>query len=610
MRRFDRTARTVRDKLEQILRDALRKLETQNGWQGLADLDPQLQRARDVRHGDFSSNVAMRAAPTVGQKPRDFAVALVGALEPSKAVARVDIAGPGFINFALAPDAYREELRTIHAQGARYGSKKPGSGSRILIEYMSANPTGPLHVGHGRHAAYGASLANILRRAGHTVDEEYYINDAGRQMNILAVSVWLRYAELLGNALPFPRKCYQGDYVRAIAADAHKAHGKGLHSSASAIAAAAKANAEAEASAAAAKPAAAKAADAVLEERLDGVIAAIREALGEAKFKTVFAAALDSVLGDIKDDLREFSVEPQRWFSEQSLIDSGGVDAALNVLRERGILYVQDGATWFRSTQFGDDKDRVVIRENGQRTYFSSDIAYHLDKCRRGYDLLLDVLGADHHGYVPRLRAVLQAFGESPDRLEVQHIQFVVLYRGQEKVQMSTRSGEYVTLRELRNEVGNDAARFFYVSRSNDQHLEFDLELAKSQSSDNPVYYVQYAHARVASMLERMREQGIPSADPASADLSLLTTNEEGSLMRALSRYPEIIELAAANRAPQHVVHYLRELAAEFHQCYNAHRVLVEEPGLRNARLTLALATQQVIANALDVLDVSAPTSM
>ena len=591
----------MRDKLEQILRDALRKLETLNGWRGLASLDPQLQRARDLRHGDFSSNVAMRAAPALGIKPRDFADALVRALAPSKLIARVDIAGPGFINFALAPDAYRDELRAIHARRADYGSKPPGSGSRILIEYMSANPTGPLHVGHGRHAAYGASLSNILRRAGHTVEEEYYINDAGRQMNILAVSVWLRYAELGGTALPFPKKCYQGDYVRAIAADLQKAHGKDLQSSSPAIAAAAAASAEAEAS---------KAEDGVAEERLDGVIAAIREALGEAKFRIVFAAALDSVLGDIKDDLREFSVVHQRWFSEQSLIDSGGVGAALEVLRERGILYVQDGATWFRSTQFGDDKDRVVIRENGQPTYFSSDIAYHLDKCRRGYDLLINVLGADHHGYLPRLRAVLLAFGEPAEKLEVQLVQFVVLYRGKTKVQMSTRSGEYVTLRELRNEVGNDAARFFYVSRSNDQHLEFDLDLAKSQSSDNPVYYVQYAHARVASMLGRMREQGIPSADPASADLGLLTTDEEQSLMRALSRYPEIIELAAANRAPQHVVHYLRELAAEFHQCYNAHRVLVDEPGLRNARITLALATQQVIANALDLLDVSAPTSM
>jgi arginyl-tRNA synthetase len=610
MRRFDRTALTLRDKLEQILRDALRKLETLNGWQGLASLDPQLQRARDQRHGDFSSNVAMRAAPTLGIKPRDFAGALVGALSSSNLIARVDIAGPGFINFALAPDAYREELRAIHAQGARYGSKPSGSGSRILIEYMSANPTGPLHVGHGRHAAYGASLANIMRSAGHTVEEEYYVNDAGRQMNILAVSVWLRYAELGSNKLPFPKKCYQGEYVRAIAAELQKAHGKSLQSASPAIAAAAAAFAEAEARAASAKPEAAKDTDAVLEERLDGVIAAIREALGETKFRTVFAAALDSVLGDIKDDLREFSVVHQRWFSEQSLIDSGGVGAALDVLRERGILYVQDGATWFRSTQFGDDKDRVVIRENGQPTYFSSDIAYHLDKCRRGYDHLINVLGADHHGYLPRLHAVLQAFGEPAEKLEVQFIQFVVLYRGETKVQMSTRSGEYVTLRELRNEVGNDAARFFYVSRSNDQHLEFDLDLAKSQSSDNPVYYVQYAHARVASMLERMREQGISAADPASADLSLLTTKEEQSLMRALSRYPEIIELAATNRAPQHVVHYLRELAAEFHQCYNAHRVLVDEPGLRNARITLALATQRVIANALDLLDVSAPKSM
>jgi arginyl-tRNA synthetase len=274
------------------------------------------------------------------------------------------------------------------------------------------------------------------------------------------------------------------------------------------------------------------------------------------------------------------------------------------------MLYVQDGATWFRSTRFGDDKDRVVVRENGQRTYFASDIAYHLDKCKRGYDLFLNVLGADHHGYVPRIRAVLAAFGEPASRLEVELVQFVVLYRGKVKAQMSTRSGEYVTLRELRDEVGNDAARFFYVSRSNDQHLEFDLELAKSQSSDNPVYYVQYAHARVASMLARMREHGFALPDTARVDLTALELPEEQSLMRVLSRYAEVVDLAAANRAPQHVVHYLRELAGEFHSYYNAHKILVDASDVRDARVTLALATQQVIANGLKLLDVSAPTSM
>jgi arginyl-tRNA synthetase len=346
------------------------------------------------------------------------------------------------------------------------------------------------------------------------------------------------------------------------------------------------------------------------EERLDQIIEAVRNELGEDGFRILFAAGLDSVLADIQDDLREFSVTPGKWYSERSLIDSGAVDSALEQLRRDGLLYDQDGAVWFRSTQFGDDKDRVVIRENGQRTYFASDIAYHVDKCNRSYDLLLNVLGADHHGYVARVRAGLEALTGAGDKLEVQLVQFVVLYRGKVKAQMSTRKGEYVTLRELRNEVGNDAARFFYVSRSNDQHLEFDLELAKSQSNDNPVYYVQYAHARIASMLQRMQDEGMQMPDAAAVDLSELEAPEEESLMRILSRYPEVVQLAADNRAPQHLVHYLRDVAAGFHSYYNAQRILVDDAGVRSARLALALATQQVIANALTLLDVSAPASM
>jgi arginyl-tRNA synthetase len=603
----------VRDKLDQILRDALRELEAHNGWQGLALLDPQLQRARDARYGDFSTNVALRAAPALGLKPRDFALALAQRIPAADLIARVDVAGPGFVNFTLAPAAYREELRSILARGAAYGAQPPGSRSRILVEYMSANPTGPLHVGHGRHAAYGATLANVLRHVGHSVEEEYYVNDAGRQMNILAASVWLRYAEELRAAIPFPPKCYQGEYVRDIGRELLELHGeelRGTPSAVAAVAAAATAAADAAAAAAgAAGTAAAARTDAAAEERLDEVIAAIQACLGEPKFRLVFDAALDSVLADIKDDLREFAVIPQRWFSERSS-STPAPSPPRSSSCASATCSMSKKAPWFRSTKFGDDKDRVVVRENGQHTYFASDLAYHLNKCQRGYDLLLNVLGADHHGYVPRIRAGLQAFGEAPERLEVQLVQFVVLYRGHTKVQMSTRTGEYVTLRELRNEVGNDAARFFYVSRSNDQHLEFDLDLAKSQSNDNPVYYVQYAHARVASMLERLREQGMYFPDPATTDLAALSAPEEESLMRTLSRYPEVIELAAANRAPQHIVHYLREVAAEFHQYYNAHRVLIEEESLRNARLVLALATQRIIARALELLDVSAPTSM
>ena len=457
-----------------------------------------------------------------------------------------------------------------------------------MLEYLSANPTGPLHVGHGRLAAYGATLANLLRASGYEVDEEYYVNDAGRQMDILAVSVWLRYADAAGAKLAFPANCYQGAYVRDIAAALERDHGDELLGEPAAVASVL--------SAATDDP----------EIALDELIAGVKRTLGTERFMVVYEAALGSVLSDIENDLDEFSVVPDQWFSERSLTDGGAVDRALAALAPQ--LYERDGAQWFRSTEFGDDKDRVVVRENGARTYFASDIAYHREKCLRGYDLLLNVLGADHHGYVARLRASVAAFGSDPDMLEVRLVQFVVLYRGTVKVQMSTRSGEFITLRELREEVGNDAARFFYVSRSNDQHLDFDLDLAKSQSNDNPVYYVQYAHARVASMMQKLQEQGLDRVD--DPDLAALTEPAELELMAALSRYPEIVELAAENRAPQHVVHYLRDLAALFHSYYNAHRVLVDEAGLREARVRLALAVQQVIRNALTLLGVSAPEVM
>lgn len=578
----------MRQQIDSLLREALRKLAELEGLEELVAADPQIERTRDTRHGDFTSNVAMRLAKQLGRPPRDLANALIAELPAVPVVASVEIAGPGFINFRLAAAAYHDELRDILSSGPRYGCNDLGGGRRVLLEYLSANPTGPLHVGHGRLAAYGATLANLLRACGYDVDEEYYVNDAGRQMDILAVSVWLRYAEATSAELSFPRNCYQGAYVRDIAAALANAHGDRLLGDPEAIASTLQAAPD----------------DA--EVALDELIASVKQTLGAERFIIVYEAALDSVLGDIKEDLDEFSVVPGRWFSERSLTASSAVDHALAALAPR--LYEQDGATWFRSTEFGDDKDRVVVRENGARTYFASDIAYHREKCLRGYDLLLNVLGADHHGYVARLRASLAAFGSDPDMLEVRLVQFVVLYRGEVKAQMSTRSGEYITLRELRNEVGNDAARFFYVSRSNDQHLDFDLDLAKSQSNDNPVYYVQYAHARVASMMQKLNEQGFERAD--DADLTALTESAEIELVAGLSRYPEVVALAAENRAPQHVVHYLRDMAGLFHSYYNAHRVLVDDARLRAARVALALAVGHVIRNGLGLLGVSAPEAM
>jgi arginyl-tRNA synthetase len=579
----------VRDKLEQLVRDALQLLAERDGPAELADLDPGIERARDPEHGDFASNVALRAAKLAGKPPRELGQAIIDCLQENPYVGATELAGPGFINFRLAADAHHETIRAIDSQGSDYGRSQPGSRGRVLVEYVSANPTGPLHVGHGRHAAYGTSLAEILRAAGFTVDEEYYVNDAGRQMDILAASVWLRYAERHDVAITFPPNCYQGDYVGETGARLVEEHGQDLLGDIDAVTSAMQQFGD----------------DG--EENLDLLIATLKVALGDASFASILKEALGEILGDIRNDLEEFGAEPDRWFSERSLIDSGAIDSALELLESKDLLYEKDGPTWFRTTEFGDEKDRVVVRENGAPTYFASDIAYHIDKFERGYDRLINVFGSDHHGYTARVRASVAAAGNDADLLEFRLMQFVVLYRGNQKVQMTTRGGSYVTLRELREEVGNDAARFFFVSRSNDQHLDFDLDLAKAESNDNPVYYVQYAHARVASMLDRP-ESARPNA--SEVDLGKLSTDAERDLMRLLGRYPEVVELAANSRAPQHVVHYLRDLAAVFHAYYNAHRVLVDDAGLRDARVMLATATQQVIRNGLGLLGVSAPDKM
>lgn len=581
----------MRAQIEHLLQKAVAEFAAQHGLQG--ELDLQLERTRDSKHGDFTSNIALRLSKRLGRPPRELADELSTAIPESDLIEQVQVAGPGFINLTLAASAYHRELTGILKAGPAYGRSDIGAGCRVVVEYVSANPTGPLHVGHGRHAAYGASLANLLRATGHEVHEEYYVNDAGRQMDILTVSVWLRYLQLLGWGIDFPSNAYQGDYVREIAQTVLSASGEELAdfdaSSFQEILGRPPENGEA---------------------LLDLLIAAAKEALGEERFSNVLGISLTSVLDDIKDDLAEFGVQPQRWYSEASLTEDGAIDRALERLRERNMLDVRDGATWFKATEYGDEKDRVVVRENGSTTYFASDIAYHFEKRGRGFDLLLDVLGADHHGYVARVRAGLEAMGESGESLEVRLVQFVTLYRGREKAQMSTRSGEYVTLRQLRAEVGNDAARFFYVSRSNDQHLDFDLELAKEQSNDNPVYYVQYAHARVSSLLKKMEEEGLKLARSDASDLACLTEEAEHGLLVFLSRYPEVLQLATLNRAPQHLVQYLRSLSASFHSYYNAHRMLVEDEQLRNARLTLALGTRQVLSNGLNLLGVTAPDNM
>ena len=582
--------------IENLLRRALAALPESDLPAAERNGSVEVERTRDAQHGDFASNIALRLAKAMRQNPRKVAERLVAALPADATIAKVEIAGAGFINFFLKGDAYHTELGRMIAQGAGYGRSDHGAGRSVLVEFVSANPTGPLHVAHGRHAAYGASLANLLEAAGYRVEREYYINDAGRQMDILAVSAWLRYLERCGERFQFPSNGYVGDYLLPIADALFAAEGTALL-----------------------RPAAQVFADLPADEPqggdkdlyIDALIGRAQALVGKAAFERVLKFSLEGILADIRGDLEEFRVTFDCWFSERSLGDSGAIDRAIDALKASGHAYLKDGALWFKSTDFGDEKDRVMVRENGAKTYFASDIAFILNKRERGFEHLLYVWGADHHGYIGRLRAGLVALGGPAECFEVRLIQVVTLFRGGEKAKMSKRSGDYVTLRELRKEVGNDAARLFYVMRSNDQHLDFDLELAKARSNDNPVYYIQYAHARVASVRRQFNERGIaPDPERGLTSLGRLTEPQEQQLIKRLSSYPDTVVQCALQRAPHTLVHYLRDLANDFHACYSAHQIIVEDAALRDARFTLALAAQVVIRNGLGLLGVSAPDSM
>jgi arginyl-tRNA synthetase len=587
----------LKNLIEKLVTDALAALPPGTLGDAAAPA-PGVERARDVAHGDFATNVAMQAAKTARTNPRALAQKIVAAIPPNEIVAKTEIAGPGFINFFVTPAAWKAEMSRVLAEGSGYGLGDAGAGRKAIVEFVSANPTGPLHVGHGRGAAFGATVANLLEANGWKVYREYYVNDAGRQMDILAASVWLRYLESCGEPIAFPSNGYRGDYVRPIAEALRAKLGDSLR-----------------------RPAATVLADLPPDEPaggdkdkyIDAVIARAKDLLG-ADFRVVFDTALADMLGDIRNDLGEFGVNFDRWYSEQDLgdgRDGGPIDRALRRLRAHGHVFELDGAVWFRATDFGDEKDRVVIRANGQKTYFASDIAYHLDKRERGFDDLVTILGADHHGYVARVRAGLAAMGEPPESLEVPMVQFVTLFKGGEKVAMGKREAQFVTLRDLRKEVGNDAARLIYVMRSNDQPLDFDLELAKRQSNDNPVYYIQYAHARIASVLKQAAERGLPFDRAVGiAALDSLTDPAEQALMREISRWPEVVRQGAELRAPHLVVHYLRDLSQAFHACYAALIFIVDDPKTRNARLALSAAARQVLQNALSLLGVSAPESM
>ncbi len=586
----------MKSQIQQLVSQGLERLAAEGVVPADALPTPTIERTRDSRHGDFACNVAMVLAKAARSRPRDLAERLVASLPESDLVQRVEIAGPGFINFHLASVAYHALVPQAIEQGHDFGRSDLGGGKRVQVEFVSANPTGPLHVGHGRGAAYGAVVADLLAAVGFDVHREYYVNDAGRQMDILATSVWLRYLELCDETLVFPANGYKGDYIWDIAATLHREHGEAYKQAAETVFQGVPAD----------EPAGGD-----KEAHIDALIGRAKELLGDNRYRFVFELALNTILDDIRDDLSLFGVHYDEWYSERSLTESGAVNRALERLRDAGHIYEKGGALWFRSTDFGDEKDRVVVRDNGQSTYFASDIAYHMDKLERGFERVIDVWGADHHGYVPRVKAALQALGDDPSRLDVLLVQFANLYRNGEKVQMSTRSGSFVTLRELRKEVGTDAARFFYVMRKCEQHLDFDLDLAKSQSSDNPVYYVQYAHARICSVLRQAAEKGISvEPSPGLENLHLLVESHELALLKTLSRYPEVVELSALNEEPHQLSHYVRELANDFHTYYNAHPFLVEAAPLRDARIKLILAVQQVLRNGLNLLGVSAPERM
>ena len=563
------------------------------------DIEPVInfERTRSKEHGDFATNLALTLAKPIGKNPREIAQLISDKIIDSMHVDKVEIAGPGFLNFFLTNNCRRQVIKHILKQGRDYGSSDFGNHKKITVEFVSANPTGPLHVGHGRGAAYGASLTNILEKTGYDVQREYYVNDNGRQMDILATSVWLRYIELCGVPTVFPENGYQGDYIVDIARSVRKKYGDKFLFTNNDI----YENVPVD-----------EKSGGDTEKHIDGLVHNAKHLLGKENYHKIFIIALNTILSGIKSDLESFNVSYDSWFSEKQLHDSDTIERAIAKLKEKKYLYEKDGATWFMSTHFGDDLDRVVVRENGQKTYFASDIAYLLNKFERGFDGALYVFGADHHGYIARLKAAAKGVDINPDDIEIVLTQFANLVKNGEKVQMSSRSGKFVTLKQLIDDVGVDAARFFYVMRSHDQHMDFDLDLAKSKTSENPVFYIQYAHARICNIYIKLEEHALQhNQEIGNASLNLLTHEKEEDLMRSISSYPEVLITAARTRAPHTLANYLRELAQSYHSFYDkCHIVNVEDENLRNARMNLSLATKSIVADGLFLLGASAPESM
>ena len=554
----------MKQKIANLITDAARRAHESGELPSASFPAVEVEVPKIESHGDFSSNLAMVMAREQKMAPRRIAEAVLHHMDDTEEIlARTEIAGPGFINFFINASAWLPFLRRIHDEGSSYGASGMGRGRKVQIEFVSANPTGPLHVGHGRGAAVGDAVASILAFSGFDVQREYYINDSGRQIQTLGRSVFLRYRELSGEKISFPEDCYQGAYIRDLAEAIRCDIGDDL----------------------------------LGRKEDDAIMYCARMAAGV-------------ILAGIRDDLESFGVRYDKWFSEQSLYDNGLVDMMIKDFQQREVIYEKEDALWFRTTDYGDEKDRVVVRSNGRTTYFASDIAYHQEKYSRGFDKVIDVWGADHHGYIPRMRASIEASGKKRDQFDVILVQLVNLLRAGEPVAMSTRAGEFVTLKDVIDEVGRDAARFIFLTRHYESSLDFDLELAQKKSNDNPVYYVQYVHARISSIIRKGLEQGIEETGGDSRILGLIREPEEMHLIKEMARYPETVAFSAELMEPHRITYYLMNLASLFHAYYNRHRVLTDDPDLARARLYLVTAVQKVIRNGLLLLGVSAPDKM
>ncbi len=579
--------------IRSILDDIIREL-----WDDKIDVQNivyQISHSKNNEHGDLATNIALILAKKLKRSPVDIANEIKSCIKVNPLIEKIEVANPGFINFFFSVEIYHRFINNILEKKDEYGVSDLYEGQKVHLEFVSVNPTGPLHVGHGRNAVYGSVLANCLEAVGCIVHREYYINDSGRQMDILAISVFIRYLELYGEIIKFPVNGYQGGYVFDIAKDFINEYGRGHFHKANNVFEKLPLDYDE---------------DGDKEKYIDALITRCKMILGEDSYWQIHQFALNNVLKGIKEDLESFSVY-QEWFSEQSLLDQNAVEDVIDLLKRKDCVYEKEHALWFSASKFGDEKDRVLIRANGQYTYFATDIANHYNKYLTDYSQIIDVWGADHHGYIPRMRAAIQAMGLDVNKFHVRLVQFATLFRGDEQIQMSTRSGSFITLKELQEEVGADAARFFYIMRKAEQHMDFDIELAKSKTSDNPVYYIQYAHARICSVFRQLIELNFNySKEIGLKNLHLLDTVEESDLMKSLSRYTEVIEISAIQYAPHLIAQYLKELATEFHTYYNAAKFLVEQEDLRNSRLCLIGATKQVLLNGLTILGVTSPETM